>query len=241
MFDMAALSELVSDKDAVKRPESVLSIFKEFLGLKNIAYLATHMPPLTRRDFYINVTYDDKWIRRYTEEKYLAIDPVLPAAINSILPIDWSDLRQSSGKNADFFKEARRYDVGHQGLTVPIRGVNGERAFFSVTLDATDAEWRQFKNKNMANLQILSFFFHQNVVSFYGLNNDNFKLSQRQLEVLTWVSRGKTMQDVADILGISVHTIHTYIDTARSKLCALNTTHAVAKAIQYNLISPPDH
>jgi len=41
---------------------------------------------------------------------------------------------------------------------------------------------------------------------------------------------------VAEMLQISEHTLRAYIESARFKLGALNTTHAVARAISEGLI-----
>jgi DNA-binding CsgD family transcriptional regulator len=41
----------------------------------------------------------------------------------------------------------------------------------------------------------------------------------------------------ADFLRISEHTLRVYIESARFKLGAANTTHAVAKAMAQGLIS----
>jgi len=38
------------------------------------------------------------------------------------------------------------------------------------------------------------------------------------------------------VLRISEHTLRVYIESARNKLGALNTTHAVARALSYGLI-----
>jgi len=43
-------------------------------------------------------------------------------------------------------------------------------------------------------------------------------LSPRERQVLTWIAQGRTHYQVARILGISAHTVDTYVKRAKSKL-----------------------
>ena len=47
---------------------------------------------------------------------------------------------------------------------------------------------------------------------------------------------GKTMNDSANILGISAQTVQTHLRRCKQKLAASNTTHAVSKAMYHGLI-----
>jgi DNA-binding response OmpR family regulator len=64
------------------------------------------------------------------------------------------------------------------------------------------------------------------------------KLNDREAEVLTWVGRGKTSLEIAQILGLSKRTVDFHIDNARAKLGAATRTAAVIKATTGNLIEP---
>jgi DNA-binding CsgD family transcriptional regulator len=63
-------------------------------------------------------------------------------------------------------------------------------------------------------------------------------LNDREVEALTWVARGKTSAEIAQILGLSKRTIDFHIDNARSKLGAATRTQAVIKAADGGLIEP---
>jgi len=63
------------------------------------------------------------------------------------------------------------------------------------------------------------------------------KLTDREREVLLLAARGLTNKEIAAKIGSSIHTIKTQQTAIRSKLGALNTTHAVALALKANLIS----
>jgi len=62
-------------------------------------------------------------------------------------------------------------------------------------------------------------------------------LTEREKEVLTWVSRGKTSSEIAIILGLSERTVNFHCDQAMKRLDVTNRTQAVATAIAHGLIS----
>jgi DNA-binding response OmpR family regulator len=63
-------------------------------------------------------------------------------------------------------------------------------------------------------------------------------LNDREVEVLTWVARGKTSLEIAQIIGLTKRTVDFHIDNARTKLSAATRTEAVIKATTGRLIEP---
>jgi DNA-binding NarL/FixJ family response regulator len=61
-------------------------------------------------------------------------------------------------------------------------------------------------------------------------------LTDREIEVLTWVARGKTSAEIAQIVGLSKRTVDFYTDNARTKLGAATRTEAAIKAATGRLI-----
>ena len=55
---------------------------------------------------------------------------------------------------------------------------------------------------------------------------------------MTWVARGKTSAEIAEILGLTKRTVDFHIDNARTKLGAATRTQAVIKAATGRLIEP---
>jgi DNA-binding response OmpR family regulator len=64
------------------------------------------------------------------------------------------------------------------------------------------------------------------------------QLNDREVETLTWVARGKTSAEIAQILGLTKRTIDFHVDNARTKLGAATRTQAVIKAATGHLIDP---
>ncbi|CAG0967331.1 MAG: helix-turn-helix transcriptional regulator [Rhizobiaceae bacterium] len=62
-------------------------------------------------------------------------------------------------------------------------------------------------------------------------------MSNRELDCLRLTADGKTSEEIAAMLGLSVHTATQYLTSAAQKLDAVSRTHAVAKALRLGLIT----
>jgi DNA-binding NarL/FixJ family response regulator len=63
-------------------------------------------------------------------------------------------------------------------------------------------------------------------------------LNDREIEVLTWVARGKTSAEIADLIDLTKRTVDFHLDNARVKLGAATRTEAAIKATIGKLIEP---
>jgi DNA-binding NarL/FixJ family response regulator len=77
-----------------------------------------------------------------------------------------------------------------------------------------------------------------NGVARAGLWPKTVGLNDREVEVLTWVARGKTSAEIAQILGLTKRTVDFHTDNARGKLGAATRTEAAIKAASGRLIEP---
>jgi DNA-binding CsgD family transcriptional regulator len=62
-------------------------------------------------------------------------------------------------------------------------------------------------------------------------------LTEREIQCLSWTAAGKTSLEIAEILGLSEHTVNHYLNQVTRKLEAVNRTQAVVKAIRRGLIA----
>jgi DNA-binding CsgD family transcriptional regulator len=60
-------------------------------------------------------------------------------------------------------------------------------------------------------------------------------LSQREKETLEWLVQGLTTKEIADQLGLSIHTVDTHLRNIYRKLHVHSRTGAVAKVMQAKL------
>ena len=63
-------------------------------------------------------------------------------------------------------------------------------------------------------------------------------LARRELEVLRLVARGKTNQEIAQILGLSALTVKTYVQRIIGKLGVSDRTQAAVRAAELGLLAP---
>lgn len=62
------------------------------------------------------------------------------------------------------------------------------------------------------------------------------QMSRREVECLKLTANGCTSEEIAERLGLSVHTANQYVTNALQKLDAVSRVHAVAKAMRLGLI-----
>ena len=183
-------------------------------------------------------TYSDAWRDRYLEQNYLRVDPVILGCFQRFHPVDWKRLDWSSKPARAFQAEAIEHGVGNQGFSVPIRGPNGQFALFTVSHSCDDDTWADWTDAHRRDLILIAHTFNEKALEFEPdrAPEQSQSLSPREVDAMTFLAMGYSRAQVADTLSISEHTLRVYIESARFKLGAMNTTHAVARAMSRGLI-----
>jgi DNA-binding CsgD family transcriptional regulator len=168
----------------------------------------------------------------------LRTDPVVSGCYQRFHPVDWKRLDWTSKAARALLLEAIEYGVGNQGFSVPIRGPNGQFALFTVNNSCSDPEWEAFAEANRRDLILIAHYFNEKALELEPGRTPGIAqaLSPREIDAMTLIAIGYNRAQVADTLSISEHTLRVYIESARFKLGALNTTHAVARALSRGLI-----
>lgn len=231
------LERILEELESAEGLEALQSATQELQAHFGVAHVVYHWVD-SAGDQYGCGTYSDAWRQRYLEQNYLRIDPVISGCFQRFHPVDWKRLDWSSKAARAFQLEAIEYGVGNQGYSVPVRGPNGQFALFTVSTDATDAEWEEFTNKNGRDLILIAHYFNRKALEIETdrLPEASRALSPREVDVMTLLAMGYSRAQVAESLEISEHTARVYLESARFKLGAMNTTHAVARAISRGLI-----
>lgn len=183
-------------------------------------------------------TYSDVWRNRYLELGYVRVDPVILGCSQQMHPADWKTLDWSSKAARAFLQDALDHGVGNQGLSVPIRGPLGQYGLFTVNHRCSDDEWADFIETHRADLIVLSHILNTKVIALEGETKTQPRtpLSPRETESLTLLAIGYSRTQVAQTMQISEHTLRAYIESARLKLGASNTIHAIASALTQGII-----
>ena len=120
-----------------------------------------------------------------------------------------------------FFDDAADHDVGHNGLSIPVRNRKGVRSLVSFTSNHSKDDWAKYKSRNMVKLQPMAVLINSAARINFKLTPDPVELSKREEECLIWAARGKTYHDIAGLLNLSFASVKTYLDTARHKLSCI--------------------
>jgi DNA-binding CsgD family transcriptional regulator len=232
--------KLIDGDPSIFKPNSESETFASIckrLGVDHIAYLGLNLPKRNHGNYFVHNTYAKNWAAHYETQKYVSIDPIVRLGLNSIMPLDWSDLGRLGKEQRSFFGEAKEYCVGERGLTFPLRGLHNETAIISISTNMSEKDWRDFKREKMKEMRIFGDLIHQNIVNqvVEGTKTQDL-LSDRERECLRWYAEGKTFQDIGDLIGISPRTVRFFLEGARHKLNCLNSTHTVVTALSRGMI-----
>lgn len=183
-------------------------------------------------------TYDPVWVQHYVDRDYLRVDPVVIGCFKRFHPVDWKRLDWSGKQARAFQADAIAHGVGNQGFSIPIRGPNGQFALFTVSQSCDDATWAAFTQDHQRELILIAHYFNRKALEFekQRVPEPSRGLSPREIDALTFLAMGYARGQVAEMLDISEHTLRAYIESARFKLGAANTTHAVARAMAEGFI-----
>ena len=237
----AAIAKL-TDRILGNNSDSLSEILKEIafaIDLSHISYVRF----ASKRSWDVSImtsvnTYSKLWQVRYFLRRYSVIDPIVKHGSAAALPFEWGELARDEPAVERFFQDAVRHGVGCNGLSIPVRNRKNTHSLISFTTDMPNAEWAAYKRSNIAFLQQLSALIDSAAGIDASTPDSAVKLSLREEQCLVWAARGKTYQEVADILNLSLGSVKTYLDTARHKLHCINLTHAVGVAVATGVIPP---
>lgn len=214
--------------------QSHITGLRELFDVEHVTY---HSVNSTGQQ-YAATTYSAEWSEQYFGEDYARIDPVVQGCFRRFHPVDWSRLDWSGKAARDFMGEARLAGVGSQGFSVPIRGPSGQFALFTISDVRSDSSWAMYTEEHTRDVILAAHFLNQKALEIEK-GSDEAKLqnlSPREVDVCTLLAMGYSRAQAAEALSISEHTLRVYVESARFKLGASNTVHAISKALTMGLL-----
>ena len=223
--------------DSVKTLEELNTAVFALRGHFEVEHLVYHSVNSTGEQ-YAALTYDPDWVQHYLDQDYARLDPVVLGCYRRFHPVDWKKLDWTPKATRSFLGEAGDNGIGNQGYSIPIRGPSGQFALFTINHRASDDAWKVYRDEHLADLILLAHFINQKALEIERGSDrvEVQKLSPREIDALTLLATGMNRAQAAETLSISEHTLRVYIESARFKLGATNTTHAVARALAYGLL-----
>ncbi|MFZ5961681.1 helix-turn-helix transcriptional regulator [Thalassococcus sp. BH17M4-6] len=192
-------------------------------------------------DFVILSNHDPAYTDAFISEGHYHHAPLVKWALENDGACSWAILADmmSSGTLTPAEQKVVEFNIASgvtAGYTVSFRSVS-KRAKGAIALTArrgtpqseVEAVWSEHGDdivlmNNIVHLKILSLPY----------TPPNQALTKRQREALEWVGDGKTMQDIAQIMGLTQATIEKHLRLARDALNVETTAQAVLKAAFQN-------
>ncbi|MEA1647771.1 autoinducer binding domain-containing protein [Nitrospirillum sp. BR 11164] len=260
------LDEALNRLGQPDNPEDLFNTFSQLardLGYAAVSYIDSRPGPAPGEpDLFVRTTVREDFLHTYLSEGYMSHDPLMVMAKRQAAPLTWADVPEfhaslQAPSKLDLpargraKQDAQRAiavmtsaaDHGYtQGYVIPTHTVDpqGRLASAVVSLFWTQKpEGLISPDSAPAWLRLSALYFHERVVSMRLTPvTPPPTLTQREQEALVWASRGKTVEETGEIIGVSGRTVTFHLQNALEKLGCYSKIHAVAKAIQMGLIHP---
>ena len=233
-----ALLRLLSAK-SVESAWAILVVEMERFGFDRLLYGMTRFRTEASlgnpQDMLILSNHPDEYVRSFVNERMFISAPMAMWAVENDGAMSWSHVAEMedrlTGDQRKVLELNKTFSV-FAGYTVSFTDPSPrQKAAIGLTarpgLSQCDVE--RIWAKNGEEIEILVQIAHLKFASL-PVPAAQRKLSKCQREALEWVSEGKTTQDVATIMGLTVATVEKHLRNARDALQVETTAQAVMKA-----------
>lgn len=219
----AAVPEFFEEIMQTRWPEQVWKVVlrtAQKFGFSAISYV--HLPPLGAADqdqvLVAAHGYPDDWVTAYIRDKRYRDDPFLARAVATTDPFFWKDaesrLKLRPPEKA-FLEELTHLDLG-SGMSFQNFGPQNRLGYSTVVIG------KGADKPSSIEINALQWMFqtahNRYCKMLYNSQGQLPDLSEREREILAWVARGKSNSVIADIVGLSTHTVDAYVRRIFSKL-----------------------
>lgn len=207
-------------------------------GVKRIFY--RHVPLISSEVFDSNHLYTNNLplcIReRYIDEKLYESDILQMMAFSQSQTYSWFNdeiLKTAKDSQIKFVKLLIEC-MSDEILLIPAFGRSNRSGYFCLSFNSLGAEISEL---DLRRCQIACNYAHVKYAQFLTYEKAQAdSLSNRELEIIRWVARGKSNSVIGDIMGISRHTVDSYLRRIFIKMEATDRTTAALKALGLGLI-----
>lgn len=181
----------------------------------------------------------EEWVDQYVQERLYLVDPIPELAQRISDPFFWSDsagLAKIAGMRTNspqLLEKVRSND----GLAIQVFGPGQRDGYFGLGFGETRP-----KNLEPADIREAQCILQLAHIRYCGMVMEALgnrpTLSPREREVLEWIAKGKSNSVIADILGLSYHTIDTMVRRIFHKLGVNDRVTAAIKGVGAGLVMP---
>ena len=181
--------------------------------------------------------YPVDWSSHLVRNGETIVDPVLAVARRRVSGFLWPDALRGmslSSSQLTILDEAARIGI-RQGITVPAN-VPGEP---EGSISFATRHRREVGRERMMMADAIGHFAFDAARRLTGvacLPDPVPQISDRERQCIYWIAHGKTDQDAADILGVRLETVRTYVKKAFRKVGVITRGQLVHEALRLGLI-----
>jgi DNA-binding CsgD family transcriptional regulator len=182
--------------------------------------------------------YSHDWMSEYMARNAIAIDPLVRHMMKHSTPLTWdaATALHADREGALLMKDAADFNM-HSGVVVPVRGNFQQRGIVSMHSDIRPKEMQSYFNSHQGDITLFALHYHEALTRIMREQVPSINLTKRESEVLQAAADGKDTSCIATLLGISEATVLAHFTNTFRKLSAENRVHAIAIALQKNLIT----
>jgi len=180
----------------------------------------------------VNVSFPSEYLERYVSKGYHLCDGVAIEMLSTFEIRNWKEVEK---KHPSGVVELEAAEFGlKDGFSYGVKSLDcmsGSGFTFAVPSVENNDRTKTIIQYAVPHLtEVMKRLLRQKKAE------TDFSLTPRELEVLKWLSHGKSSWDISVILGISEDTVNFHAGNIIRKLNAMNRTHAVAIALSNGLI-----
>lgn len=179
------------------------------------------------------------WERQY-RARLCHLDPTPRIAIERLAPVRWPDDlvdAELSTQEKRYLAIVAQHGLG-RGVGIACFGPSGRSGFLGAVLPSDASVPDELGLQRLQTLGQVSF---QQYCRMVRRAQEIPPLSNREVEVLHWIGRGKSNSVIAQILGISSSSVDVYIRRIFAKLGVTDRTTASVKAHSLGLLVSADY
>ncbi|AXI45419.1 LuxR family transcriptional regulator [Sulfitobacter sp. SK012] len=240
MAEKQSLSGFLAQCRSTQTTQDLWHDALDFFHGCGIAMVSYHMEdaerPGGRSEGFVEDGFPEAWICHYIEAELLLVDPLPQLARQLGRPFLWSEMEKLTtlSKAGRAFMHDRAELVTCDGIAMQVFGPNLRNAHVALGF----AEGMPvLKPEEIFELQCAAHIAHIRYCELTEVSHETpTRLSPRELEILRWIARGKSNSVIAEILGISRHTVDTMARRVFEKLDVNDRTTAAIRGLGSGLL-----
>jgi len=237
------LHDFIKKTEKAENPKTLFTLLiqsAQDMGFDYVAYMTPNNSEFNARHRrentkqypppFLETNFPNFWLQHYSDHHYQNSDPVLHYSSLAKEPFLWQDLYKRcelTDTQRLLLKEAEAAGLNN-GFSIPLQ--DSKSALFIISFARKNA--LSAPSTHIQALTLRTVQFHKTYQKRLNIPN----LTEKELECLRWIAKGKSSWEIGVILGTSETTINFHVREAMEKLNASNRSMAVMEALKFGLL-----